>query len=152
MTGIEVWLAYQNMELIRMLSILMGLSLIKAALIIAYFMHLKFERLSLFLSLFPILIMCIILMLIFLGDAYRMKSKSLRSTRLDEIKKKVMDACVMVEDNPADVRLTREAFRVRSHCPGKSSKNRPAFGSASMRATCAAERFSCRSPKGGADA
>ena len=44
MTGIEVWLAYQNMELIRMLSILMGLSVIKAALIIAYFMHLKFEK------------------------------------------------------------------------------------------------------------
>ena len=46
MTGIEVWLAYQNMELVRMLSILMGLSLIKAALIIGYFMHLKFEDLG----------------------------------------------------------------------------------------------------------
>ena len=46
MTGIEVWLAYQNMELVRMLSILMGLSLIKAALIIAYFMHMKFESLG----------------------------------------------------------------------------------------------------------
>jgi cytochrome c oxidase subunit IV len=44
---------------------------IKAALIIAYFMHLKFERLSLFLTLFPMLIFCIVLMLIFLGDAYR---------------------------------------------------------------------------------
>ena len=47
------------------------LSVIKAALIIAYFMHLKFERLSLFLTLFPMLIFCIVLMLIFLGDAYR---------------------------------------------------------------------------------
>ena len=43
MTGAEVYLAYQNMELVRMLSILMGLSLMKAALIIAYFMHMKFE-------------------------------------------------------------------------------------------------------------
>ncbi len=43
MTGIEVFLAYQNMEPVRMLSILMGLSIIKAALIIAYFMHMKFE-------------------------------------------------------------------------------------------------------------
>jgi len=71
MTGGEVWLAYQNMELIRMLTILMGLSLVKAALIIAYFMHMKFERLSLFLTLFPMLIFCIVLMLIFLGDATR---------------------------------------------------------------------------------
>ena len=37
MTGIEVYLAYQNMQPKRMLSILMGLSLIKAGLIIAYF-------------------------------------------------------------------------------------------------------------------
>ena len=44
MTGIEVYLAYQNLQPIRMLSILMGLSIIKAALIIAYFMHLKFEK------------------------------------------------------------------------------------------------------------
>ena len=54
-----------------MLTVLLGLSVIKAALIIAYFMHLKFERLSLFLTLFPMLIFCIVLMLIFLGDAYR---------------------------------------------------------------------------------
>ena len=45
--------------------------MIKAALIIAYFMHLKFERFSLFLTLFPMLIFCILLMLIFLGDATR---------------------------------------------------------------------------------
>ena len=42
-----------------------------------------------------------------LDDAYRMKSKSLRSTRLDEIKKKVMDTCVLVEDNPADANVAR---------------------------------------------
>ena len=36
-----------------MLTVLVGLSVIKAAMIIAYFMHLKFERFSLFLTLFP---------------------------------------------------------------------------------------------------
>jgi ribonuclease PH len=41
------------------------------------------------------------------NDAYRMKSKSLRSTRLDEIKKKAWDACVLVEDNPADANVVR---------------------------------------------
>src|SRR5512143_3226288 len=71
LTGIEVFLAYEQLPTLIMLTILLGLSIIKAALIIAYFMHLKFERLSLFLTLFPMLIFCIVLMLIFLGDAYR---------------------------------------------------------------------------------
>ena len=71
LTGAEVFLAYEQVPLLIMLTVLLGLSVIKAALIIAYFMHLKFERLSLFLTLFPMLIFCIVLMLIFLGDAYR---------------------------------------------------------------------------------
>ncbi|HEY1343263.1 MAG TPA: cytochrome C oxidase subunit IV family protein [Bryobacteraceae bacterium] len=69
LTGAEVFLAYEQVPTLIMLTILVGLSIIKAALIIAYFMHLKFERLSLFLTLFSMLIFCILLMLIFLGDA-----------------------------------------------------------------------------------
>ncbi len=71
LTGVEVLLAYLQTPMLIMLTVLLGLSVIKAVLIIAYFMHLKFERLSLFLTLFPMLIFCIVLMLIFLGDAYR---------------------------------------------------------------------------------
>ena len=71
LTGVEVFLAYEQVPTMIMLTILVGLSIIKAALIIAYFMHMKFERLSLFLTLFPMLIFCIVLMLIFLGDATR---------------------------------------------------------------------------------
>src|SRR5262245_41763497 len=71
LTAVEVFLAYEQVGLLLMLTILVGLSVIKAALIIAYFMHLKFERFSLFLTLFPMLIFCILLMLIFLGDATR---------------------------------------------------------------------------------
>ena len=71
LTGVEVLLAYLQTPLLIMLTVLLGLSVIKAVLIIAFFMHLKFERLSLFLTLFPMLIFCIVLMLIFLGDAYR---------------------------------------------------------------------------------
>src|SRR5207253_2297170 len=44
LTLIEVLLAYRHTPLHIMLTILMGLSIIKAALIIAYFMHLRFER------------------------------------------------------------------------------------------------------------
>ena len=39
--------------------------------IIAYFMHLKFERFSLFLTLFPMLIFCILMMLVFMPDSMR---------------------------------------------------------------------------------
>src|SRR2546423_3861278 len=70
-TAIEVFLAYEQITPYIMLTALLGLSVIKAALIIAYFMHLKFERFSLFLTLFPMLIFCILLMLTFLGDATR---------------------------------------------------------------------------------
>jgi cytochrome c oxidase subunit 4 len=71
LTGAEIFLAYEQVPVLIMLTVLVGLSVIKAALIIAYFMHLKFERFSLFLTLFPMLILCILLMLVFLGDATR---------------------------------------------------------------------------------
>ena len=70
-TGIEVLLAYEQVQPIIMLTALVGLSVIKAALIIAYFMHLKFERFSLFLTLFPMLIFCILMMLTFMPDSMR---------------------------------------------------------------------------------
>ena len=71
LTGIEVFLCYIQLATAPMLTALVGLSLVKAALIIAYFMHLKFERRSLALTLFPMLIVCILLMLMFLSDAGR---------------------------------------------------------------------------------
>src|SRR5262245_5707731 len=77
LTGIEVFLAYEQVPLLIMLTVLLGLSVIKAALIIAYFMHLKFERLSLFLTLFPMLILCILLLFIWMPDS--MRSLSMRS-------------------------------------------------------------------------
>lgn len=76
LTLVEVFLAYINTPLHIMLTILMGLSIIKAALIIAYFMHLRFERLSLVLTLIPMLIVCICLFFVFFPDSIR--SSSLR--------------------------------------------------------------------------
>ena len=61
-----------------MLTALIGLSIIKAALIIAYFMHMKFERLSLFLTLFPMLVLCILLLFITIPDASRILELSPR--------------------------------------------------------------------------
>jgi cytochrome c oxidase subunit IV len=54
-----------------MLTILIGLSIVKAALIVAYFMHLRFERLSLVLTLVPMLVVCICLLLVFFPDSFR---------------------------------------------------------------------------------
>jgi cytochrome c oxidase subunit 4 len=71
LTLLEIFLAYRPMDLLFMLTILLGLSLIKAALIMAYFMHLKFERLSLILSLIPALVVCILLLFVFFPDSFR---------------------------------------------------------------------------------
>jgi cytochrome c oxidase subunit 4 len=44
LTGVEVWLGYKQIfEPVRMLEVLLVLSVVKSVLIIAYFMHLKFE-------------------------------------------------------------------------------------------------------------
>jgi cytochrome c oxidase subunit 4 len=76
LTGIEVFLGYVHLDFRLMLTILIGLSVIKAALIVAYFMHLRFERLSLVLTLVPMLVVCICLLLVFFPDSFR--SKNLR--------------------------------------------------------------------------
>src|SRR5215213_497959 len=64
-TSIWVWLVF------LMLIVLLGLSIIKAALIVAYFMHLKFERLSLILTIVPMLVVCIMLLFVFFPDSFR---------------------------------------------------------------------------------
>ena len=71
LTLIEIFLAYKPMSLLIMLTILLGLSIIKAALIVAYFMHLKFERLSLILTIVPMLVVCICLMFVVFPDSFR---------------------------------------------------------------------------------
>lgn len=70
-TAVEIFLGYKPMRVHFMLTILLGLSVIKAALIIAYFMHLKFERLSLILTLVPMTVICIILLFVFFPDSFR---------------------------------------------------------------------------------
>ncbi len=72
LTLVEVGLAYLHLPVTIMLVSLMGLSLVKAALIVAYFMHLRFERLSLFLTLIPATVFCIVLMATFFPDSLRL--------------------------------------------------------------------------------
>lgn len=79
LTLVEVFLAYIHVPLTLMLTILIGLSLIKAAMIIAYFMHLRFERMSLVLTLIPTVVVCICLLFIVFPDSFR--TKEIRATK-----------------------------------------------------------------------
>src|SRR4051812_17830654 len=78
LTGVEVYLAYQNMELVRMLTLLLGLSVVKAALIIGYFMHMKYEMSRMKWLTMSSLTICLVLMCIFLPDAHRIVTLGLR--------------------------------------------------------------------------
>ena len=71
LTLVEIFLAYKPMPIHLMLIVLLGLSIIKAALIVAYFMHLKYERLSLILTIVPMLVVCIMLLFVFFPDSFR---------------------------------------------------------------------------------
>ena len=72
LTAVEVFLAYIHIQPLLMLIILMLLSVVKAALIVAYFMHLKFERLSLVLTIVPTLIVLFCLFAILFPDSNRL--------------------------------------------------------------------------------
>jgi cytochrome c oxidase subunit IV len=73
MTGLETLLAYEDMALLIMLTILMGLSVVKTAFILSYFMHLRFEKMGLFLMIVPVLVfvICVILIVLY-PDSIRM--------------------------------------------------------------------------------
>jgi cytochrome c oxidase subunit IV len=78
LTGGEVVLAYQDLPLKVMLVILMGLSIIKASLIISYFMHLRYERRSLVLTLMPALVFVICMMFVVFPDSFRLLTMGVR--------------------------------------------------------------------------
>ncbi|HTQ87302.1 MAG TPA: cytochrome C oxidase subunit IV family protein [Candidatus Solibacter sp.] len=68
----EVYLAYLHFPAVTMLLMLIGLSVLKAGLIVAYFMHLRFEKFGLFLTLVPATIFCIGMMTVIFPDSLRL--------------------------------------------------------------------------------
>lgn len=77
-TGIEVLLAYERVAPGIMLTVLVGLSIIKAGLIMAYFMHLKYERFILVLWLVPAFMFCVMMICIFFfPDSLRLGSPAM---------------------------------------------------------------------------
>jgi cytochrome c oxidase subunit 4 len=72
-TFLEVFLAYEELQPSVMLSVLVVLSVVKAAMIMSFFMHLKYEKLGLVLLLIPATIFCLCMMFIFFfPDAFRL--------------------------------------------------------------------------------
>src|SRR5205809_7253864 len=71
LTFVEVFFAYRRMSLELMIVILLGLSVVKSGLIMAHFMHLKFERLSPGMTLIPALVILISLVLMSFPDSVR---------------------------------------------------------------------------------
>jgi cytochrome c oxidase subunit 4 len=78
LTAIEVYLGYQNLQPMKMLFILLGLSIVKSALIILYFMHMKFEVRRMRYVLMTALIVCLCLMSVFFADAARIINLGIR--------------------------------------------------------------------------
>ena len=72
LTVCEVVLAYRALPLGTMFTLLMGLSILKAALIVAYFMHLRYEQPSLFVTLIPAFVFVILMMTVIFADSTRL--------------------------------------------------------------------------------
>lgn len=72
LTGVEVTLGYERLGVKLMIVLLMGLSVIKASLIISYFMHLRYEKPSMALVLMPALVIVIALMFMVFPDSFRL--------------------------------------------------------------------------------
>ena len=82
LTVVEILLAYNQVFTPgKMLSVLMVLSIIKSALIIGYFMHLKFEAGRMKWILMTSLVFCLVLMCVFFADAERILHLGTRFAR-----------------------------------------------------------------------
>jgi cytochrome c oxidase subunit 4 len=72
--GAEVALTYAGLSTGILLSALLALALLEAGLGVMYFMHLRYERRTLFWSMIPALIFVFIMMNQFWSDAHRLRS------------------------------------------------------------------------------
>ena len=75
--ALEVWLTYQHLPVSGLLVSLLALGFIGAGLGVMYFMHLRYERASLFWSLIPYLIFALVMMDHVWPDAFRLMHQRL---------------------------------------------------------------------------
>jgi caa(3)-type oxidase subunit IV len=79
LTAVEVVLAYKQVfQPVQMLEALMVLSIIKSALIIGYFMHLKYEAAAMKWVMMVAVCACLCLMCVFFADAARILQLGVR--------------------------------------------------------------------------
>ncbi len=72
LTLVEIGLAYIQLAQVAMITLLMGLSLVKTGLIMAFFMHLKFDKPALSWLLCVPMVACLLIMVgYFFPDSYR---------------------------------------------------------------------------------
>ena len=72
-TSAEVYLAYEHLNPTTMLLLLISMSVVKAGLIMSYFMHLRFEKASLVWTLIPATLFCIGMMTLIFPDGIRLR-------------------------------------------------------------------------------
>ncbi len=72
-TAIEIGFGYIQLDPIPMLLLLIGLSLVKVGLIVAYFMHMKFERKTFIYTVVPITIVLLCLFAVLFPDGKRLR-------------------------------------------------------------------------------
>ncbi|HWQ56683.1 MAG TPA: cytochrome C oxidase subunit IV family protein [Bryobacteraceae bacterium] len=73
LTALEVGLAYVHVfSTTAMLVVLMVLSIVKAGLIVAYFMHMRSEKMTFVLSLMPSVVLVVSLLFAFFPDSFRL--------------------------------------------------------------------------------
>jgi cytochrome c oxidase subunit 4 len=75
--GLEVFLTYEHLASGTLLASLLVLAFVEAGLGVMYFMHLKYERRSLFWSLIPYLLFALVMMDHFWPDAFRLMHQRL---------------------------------------------------------------------------
>lgn len=79
LTAVEVVLAYKQVfQPVQMLEVLMILSIIKSALIIGWFMHLKYEIAAMKWVMMTAVVACLVLMCVFFADADRVVKLGVR--------------------------------------------------------------------------
>jgi cytochrome c oxidase subunit IV len=71
--GLQIVVAYQNIDGSQMLLRMLSLAIIQAGLAVMFFMHMKTEKRSLFLTLIPITAFVLIMMNAIWSDSFRIR-------------------------------------------------------------------------------
>jgi cytochrome c oxidase subunit IV len=69
--GLQVVVAYQNIDGSQMFLRMLSLAVIQAGLAVMFFMHMKTEKRSMFLTLIPVMLFVLLMMNMIWSDSYR---------------------------------------------------------------------------------